>query len=830
MLVARAAELAAVKDRMRRQAAVLVVGEAGIGKTTLLRAAAEDTSGGIYEGGGLASLSWMSYLPITRAIGSPPLEGDAASVAAWVVTRVGDGVLIVDDLQWSDEDTLAVLSLLVGEVTLLSALRRGDAASAGVARAAEKAGFEALPLEGLSPADGRKLVLAHQPELAADTVRQVVRDAGGNPFLLETLAANGTGRPTLELAFGARLRRCSPAAREAMELLALLGRPAEVELLGSGGRELVESGLAVGNGVVTVRHALIKEAAERSLEPARRRALHARLADAVADPGESARHHAAAGEPDEARAKALAAAERTPYRAERARHLELAARCSSRPGADSLRLEATDALLEVGDHAAAEDLLKTVGSQDPETRAAVGLSRGLARLGVGDQESARREFEAALELVAGRRSDTEVLLRIERVWLSMWNWDVETAVSNAEEACRLAEETGLHKARAELLLGTAQYLASSPQCEQHLQRALDEARHLSDVSLELEAAATLGAALRAFRDSAAAYALAGEMAARAQSLRLRRWQVLFGWMQTRLEVLWQGIPANAIPALEQAVAEKSLGPHLDQARSDLALALAYAGRLAEARKVVERALAQARSPRGRGILHIIESEVEWEAGRPERAILAAEECLAGNPGAMTGGFAQLFRAWGYVDAGRPLPVIDLPDPLPPLLHPARVELEALARFAKRDPGEAEELFVRGAEEWRGASLPRELRALWAAGEATRLGGDEQRAIDRLLEAERRAKAHGVVPLLGRITRSLRALGVHRAEPRVEVSGKLTRREQEVMALVREGLSSPEIAARLGLSRSTVETHVGSVMRKLAASTRIQAAALAATLE
>jgi DNA-binding CsgD family transcriptional regulator/tetratricopeptide (TPR) repeat protein len=805
------------------------VGEAGIGKTTFLRAAAAEARGGVFEGGGLASLSWMSYLPIARAFDSQPPEGDSASVAAWVVSRVGEGVLIVDDLQWSDKDTLDVLSLLVGEVTVLSALRRGDEASAGVAKQAEKAGFEVLPLGGLSSADSRKLVLAHQPELAADTVSQVVRDAGGNPFLLEMLAANGAGRPTLELAFGARLRRCSPAAREAMERLALLGRPAKARLLGSGARELVESGLALGNGVVTVRHALIKEAAERSLDPARRRELHARLARAVSEPGESARHHAAAGEPNEAAAKALAAAERTPYRAERARHLELAAQCQLGAGADDLRIEAANALIEVADHAEAEKLLEDVESSEPETRAAVGLSRGLARLGVGDQKGARREIEGALDLVAGHRSDTEVRLRIESVWLSMWNWDVETAVSNAEEACRLAEKTSFHRARAELLLGTAKYLAASGECEQHLQRALAEARRTGDVSLELEAAATLGAALRAFRDSAAAYTLAGEMAARARSLQLRRWEVLFGWMQSRLEVLWQGVPAKAISALEQAVTEKSLGPHLDQARSDLALALAYSGRLSEARRVLERALARARSPRGRGILQMIESEVEWEAGVPERAILAAEQCLRGEPGAMTGGFAQLFRAWAYVDAGRPLPEIELPDPLPPLLHPARIELEALARFAERDIGEAEELFARAADQWRGVCLHRELRALWAAGESARLAGAE-RSLDRLLGVERRAEEYGIVPLLGRTRRSLRALGVRRVEPSAAGGARLSAREREVIALVGEGLSSEEIAVRLGLSRSTVETAVGSAMAKLDASTRIQAAAVAATLD
>lgn len=43
---------------------------------------------------------------------------------------------------------------------------------------------------------------------------------------------------------------------------------------------------------------------------------------------------------------------------------------------------------------------------------------------------------------------------------------------------------------------------------------------------------------------------------------------------------------------------------------------------------------------------------------------------------------------------------------------------------------------------------------------------------------------------------------------------LTPREWEVLALLREGLSNPEIAARLDLSIHTVKTHIGRVGCKL----------------
>jgi DNA-binding NarL/FixJ family response regulator len=109
------------------------------------------------------------------------------------------------------------------------------------------------------------------------------------------------------------------------------------------------------------------------------------------------------------------------------------------------------------------------------------------------------------------------------------------------------------------------------------------------------------------------------------------------------------------------------------------------------------------------------------------------------------------------------------------------------------------------------------------------------APEELLDGVRRAAA-GESPFTRAVLRRLVERAVGAAQPSAPPVGPagpraagLTTREAEVLALVGEGLSNPEIAARLGLGVTTVKTHVANLMAKTGSANRVQLAVYAVGL-
>ena len=93
--------------------------------------------------------------------------------------------------------------------------------------------------------------------------------------------------------------------------------------------------------------------------------------------------------------------------------------------------------------------------------------------------------------------------------------------------------------------------------------------------------------------------------------------------------------------------------------------------------------------------------------------------------------------------------------------------------------------------------------------------------EELAEAIR--QAHGGRPTLA--PEAVQAL-IQPPSEAESMAADLTRREQEVLALLVKGMSNPEIAERLVISRSTVKVHISSILSKLGVASRAEAISLA----
>jgi DNA-binding CsgD family transcriptional regulator len=355
VLRGRAEQLTGILTVLRRAtrtgqgAIVLVSGEAGIGKTALLRACATEAGRlGFAVGVGKAEevdqIAPGAPLLVALRSGAQPLLDSAAFGALadlygqplWLVDRIAalieelatrSPVLIaIDDAQWADRLTRFALRLLPGRLAgspvvwlLTTRDPRGERVDDLTASAESTDGvlLTRIGLTGLADADLETLAQDRLGGPATGRLRQRLHGVGGNPFLAGQLLdgvadARSEDEVPQPLVAGIRrqVRSLSPGAADLVRLTSVWGRPLPIEdaeklletpldEIVAQSREAAERGLLLlEDERILFRHDLVRESVYVDLPAARRRALHLRFAEHLLSTGAgplAAAGHARAG-------------------------------------------------------------------------------------------------------------------------------------------------------------------------------------------------------------------------------------------------------------------------------------------------------------------------------------------------------------------------------------------------------------------------------------------------------------------------------------------------------------------------------------------------------
>ncbi|MEV6851716.1 ATP-binding protein, partial [Actinoplanes sp. NPDC051411] len=291
---------------LRGPALVVLTGPPGCGRSTALREITAAVPGPVHAGGGLAMLSAVPALALSRAVRARLPAHDVHLLAEAVRSRVRGGLLVLDDLQYADPATLAALPHLAGRIRVLVALRTPHRLGEAAERALREAAAAWIGVPPLGREAARELARRTVGGRLDDAALTAVTDrAGGNPLAVTALARNaaaGRGTPGGDIdqvayAIATALADLPRPARTALAALGLLGRPAAAGLLGPGAGDLQAAGLvtAAADGSLLPVSTYLAETAAGLLDAAARTELHTRLAD-LTPPAEAARHLAAAGD------------------------------------------------------------------------------------------------------------------------------------------------------------------------------------------------------------------------------------------------------------------------------------------------------------------------------------------------------------------------------------------------------------------------------------------------------------------------------------------------------------------------------------------------------
>ncbi|GAB3828560.1 helix-turn-helix transcriptional regulator [Kribbella italica] len=441
--VARQAERQVIDSLLRsandsRGGAVVIVGEAGIGKSSLVGTTTGELDGWlVLRADGTEFERELPYA-VLHQLCAPVIEARATlpavqQQALGVVFGLSDGTTpsplmvglavlgllneltrqqpvccVVDDVQWIDAGTRQVLTFVARRLSA----ERVAMVLAGRPEGSGFADLPQLPLAGLDEKDAQALLSSTgRGGLDADVLDRILAEARGNPLALlefgpETGVPGLRDRPrtsvveALQDEFTRRVQRLPEATQTVLALaaaepvgdLGLLRRATkrlELDLTVLSGAE--DDGLVVLGPRLRFRHPLVRSAAYESATPRVRRSVHAALAgatDAEIDPDRRAWHqaHAVTDTDETVAAELTSAAERTRRRGDLAAasaFLERAAGLSPEPGRQAERLlSAAELRLKLGAFADARALVLQAERRPlgPRQRADARLQRALIDL------------------------------------------------------------------------------------------------------------------------------------------------------------------------------------------------------------------------------------------------------------------------------------------------------------------------------------------------------------------------------------------------------------------------------------------------------------------
>jgi len=833
---------------------VFVAGEAGVGKTSLLRrfCDAHDASARILWGacdalftprplGPLLDVAQVTggELEELVATGARPHEV-ASALMRDLQTR--PTILVLEDVHVADEATLDVLELVGRRIESSSALilasYRDDELDGThplrlvLGELATQEAVVRLNVKPLSPAAIAKLAEPYGVD-----AEELHRVTGGNPFFVtEVLAAPGAEIPqTVRDAVLARAARLSPAARTLLEAVAVVPLQVELWLLEAMAGENVDrleeclaSGMLTPEPVgVAFRHELARLAVEESLAPNRRVALHRKALETLAAQPESAldlarlAHHAEAARDGDAvlRFAPAAAARASSLGAHReaaeqyARALRFADGLARNELAELLKRRSHECYLtDQADEAIdalrrATECYRRLGDPRQEGDTLRRLSNILWCPGRGvEARQTGLEAVALLEQLPPGRELAEAYTNLS--FLYRLAADTKAAQDWGNRALELAERLG----DPEVLSGALITVGT-----------LDLTRGLDEGKQELERSIAL--AERAGVEDHVADALFGLAAATAYH---RSYELADGHFEAGLAYCREH--GNDLMQLyflaHRARAELERG-HWSQAAESARFVLG------------ERAV----STLPRTLALVVLGLVRARRGDPDvQPLVDQARALADPTGELPRiapvAAARAEAAWLQGDFGAVPEVTDAALELAVQMRSARVlgELRIWRRRAgiqeSVEPFVEEPYAVELAGEWeRAAALWAELGCPYEAALALAHGGSEA----SLRRAHEQLQALGARPAATIVARRLRergARGIQRG-PRpatTESPAGLTARETEVLRLITDGLRNAEIAQRLFLSPRTVDHHVSAILRKLEAGTRGEAVAAARRLD